>query len=103
MPTLYLLIAAIAGPLLIGGLTYGVEELRQGWAIDAAVTAERARGDQVCAGKIAQVGQRSADDALAARDAADAAVANVKPVPVDKAALKSTCNADVNCRERGQP
>ena len=104
MPTLYLLLAAVLGPLLIGGLTYGYEDL---WdkprAIAAAVADERARGDQICAGKVAAIGQKSAEDALASRDAADAAVADVKPLSDDKVARKAMCDADQNCRQRGLP
>lgn len=92
METLYLLLAAIVGPLVVGGLTYGVEE----WRLDAAVKAGEARGAQTCAGKVAS-------DAVDARDAADAAVANVKPWSGDKAARKAACDGDVMCRQRGLP
>jgi hypothetical protein len=92
MPTLYLLLAAVLGPLFVGGLTYGVEE----WRMDSATKAAEARGAQVCAGKVAS-------DTVTARDSADAAVANVKPWTGDKAARKAACDADVLCRQRGQP
>ena len=96
MPTLYLLIAAIVGPILVGVSTYGVEELwRQPKAIAKAVQAEAER----CAGKINEIRAQSAEATLSQFEAATQAELGIGPTPVDRAELQVLCNSDAACRE----
>ena len=96
MPTLYLLIAAIIGPILVGVSTYGVEELwRQPRAIAKAVQAEAER----CAGRVAEIAQKTSDDALAKVDERDAALQSMVPTPDERDGVKALCPKEKACRK----
>ena len=99
MNTLYLLIAAIAGPILVGGGVGIVQELRKDWAVTDAVNAERERGERECTGKLNTVRAQSAETALEALTEASQAALGIKPTPLERAELEMLCETDLACRE----
>ena len=91
MPTLYLALAAVLGPLLVGGLTYTIQEWRLDQAVTTAVNAEKARAEDVCNGRIAQIGSASSADALAKIDAQKHALSTMSPTPWNGDGIKALC------------
>jgi len=91
-----LIIWAIVGPLLAGGIMWGREKIMVSGAISNTRAAERV----VCNARVAEIERvhneeidKSVDDAIAAADA-------VIPSPAEMVARQQVCDASRGCRSR---
>ena len=91
-----LIIWAIVGPLLAGGIMWGREKIMVAGAISTTRAAERV----VCNARVAEIERvhneeidKSVDDAIAAADA-------VIPSPAEMVARQQVCDASRGCRSR---
>lgn len=83
-------------------LTYGVQELRMQWAVDAAVAETKREERKVAAMQLkalaATIENTSLSTIVIVREGADATTRT----PIDKAELKMLCDADPLCRDKGK-
>lgn len=99
-----LLVWAVAGPVLSGGLVYGSMRVREAIVVSGAVRAARDGATVVCNQRVAEIQRvhdREVDDSV---DDVIAAIDGLGPAPVVMADRLARCKASPGClRREGTP
>lgn len=100
LPSLALMIWAVAGPLLAGGVTWAGMSVRNNLEVRGAVAGERAKQIGVCAQQLAAQAAVLDANTMAGISEAGAAADAIAMAPEDRAAIVALCRADPACRDR---
>lgn len=95
-----LLLWAVAGPVLAGGVVYAAMLLREAVVVQGAVNAARNGATVTCNARVAEIQRahdREVDDGV---DAAIEAVDALGPTPAELAARQALCDASPGCKSR---
>ena len=101
LPSLALVLWAVAGPLLAGGVTWAGMSVRNDLEVRGAVAGERSKQIGVCAQQLAAQAAILDANTMAGIGEAGAAADAIPAAPEERAALVALCKADPACRDRG--
>lgn len=102
MPWVILVLAALAGGALSGGVTFLVMEAKEAIAVSSAVKAERRNGVVTCNARVGEIERQHNAAVTAAVDEARRAAEAVSATPETPAEIMVLCQKSASCRERKQ-
>ena len=98
---LALMVWALAGPALAGGVVWLGMRTHESIVVSGAVAGERARQVGICADQLARQASFMTGASNEAVEAATSAATSIAPTPQAPADLVVMCKADPACRSRG--
>lgn len=103
MAWILLVLAAIAGAALGGGVTFGAMLAREKIVVDGAVRTERNAGIQTCNVRVGEIERIHNSEIEKARSEVKAAVEAIEATPDTTDEIRKLCDRSASCRERGRP
>lgn len=98
-----LMLWAVAGPLLAGGVVYAAMLLRETIVVNGAVTAARNEEVSICNDSRREIAATITSEVEKARAEALAAADAERPTPAVPSEIVVLCNESASCRDRRAP